>query len=117
MSRLQDIQKNRQQRRNRRRRQVRGDAQRPRLSVHFSAKHIRLQVIDDDRGRTLAATSTLNKNLKIPLSQQASLMGEEIALLAQKVKVKKVVFDSGQRAYKKRLNALASKAREKGLEF
>ena len=117
MARLQQIKMNRLQRRNRRRRQIRGSAERPRLSVHFSAKHIRLQVIDDDKGQTLVATSTVGKDHKTPLSQQAGLMGEEIALLCQKAKVKKVVLDSGQRAYKKRLNALATQAREKGLEF
>ena len=99
---------------------VSGD--RVRLSVHRSSKHIYAQVIDDTQGRTLAAASTLDKDLKSSLktgadTAAAAAVGKLVAERAVKAGVKEVVFDRGAFIYHGRVKALAEAAREAGLEF
>ena len=95
---------------------------RPRLSVHRTSKHIYVQVIDDSNGNTLAAASTLEKDLKGSLKTgadtgAAAAVGKLIAERAVKAGVKEVVFDRGAYIYHGRVKALAEAAREGGLNF
>ncbi len=95
---------------------------RPRLSVHRSNKQIYAQVIDDDQGRTLAAASTLDKDLRASLKTGATVDGAKAvgALIAQRALeagVRQVVFDRGGYLYHGRVKALADAAREGGLDF
>ena len=96
--------------------------ERPRLSVHRSSQHIYAQVIDDAQGRTLAAASTLDKELKGSLktgadTTAAAAVGKLVAERALKAGVKDVVFDRGSFIYHGRVKALADAAREGGLSF
>ena len=95
---------------------------RMRLSVHRSSKHIRAQIIDDARGVTIAASSTLEKEFR-KLGKTgadvnaASFVGTKLAERAKKNGVKDVVFDRGGFMFHGRVKALADAAREAGLEF
>jgi large subunit ribosomal protein L18 len=92
----------------------------PRLSVHRSGKHIYAQVIDDSAGTTLAAASTLDKDLKGKTGatrEGAAAVGKTLAERAKKAGVSKVVFDRGGFLFHGRVKALADAAREGGLEF
>jgi large subunit ribosomal protein L18 len=110
-------------RKNRVRRAIRKTGNgRPRLSVHRSSQHIYAQVIDDARGVTLAAASTLEKDLrgKLPSGGNiaaAQAVGELIAERAKAAGVETVVFDRGAYLYHGRVKALADAAREGGLQF
>jgi len=105
------------------RRQIKKVAgERPRLSVHRSSKHIYAQVIDDANGHTLAAASTLEKDLKGSLKTgadqaAAAAVGKLLAERAVKAGVKEVVFDRGPFIFHGRVKALADAAREAGLSF
>ena len=104
------------------RKKVQGTAERPRLSVFHSSKHIYAQVIDDATGKTLAHASTLSKDLKGTLEednkvQAAKKVGALIAKICKSKKIGKVVFDRNGYAYHGRVSALAQAAREAGLEF
>jgi large subunit ribosomal protein L18 len=95
---------------------------RPRLSVYRSSEHIYAQIIDDVAGRTLAAASTLEKDLKGSLKTgadkaAAAAVGKLVAERAVKAGVKTVVFDRGGYIYHGRVKALADAAREGGLSF
>ena len=95
---------------------------RPRLSVHRSSKNIYAQIIDDEQGRTLAAASTLDPDLRKALktgadTSAASKVGELIAKRAGDAGVKEVVFDRGAFIFHGRIKALADAAREGGLSF
>ncbi len=95
---------------------------RPRLSVHRSSQHIYAQVIDDASGRTVAAASTLEKDLKGALKtgadkSAAAAVGKLVAERALKAGIKEVVFDRGCYLYHGRVKALADAAREGGLSF
>ena len=95
---------------------------RPRLSVHRSSRHIYAQVIDDERGHTVAAASSLEKDLKGSLktgadTAAAAAVGKLVAERAAKAGVKEVVFDRGPYIYHGRVKALADAAREAGLSF
>jgi len=95
---------------------------RPRLSVHRTSKNIYVQVIDDANGHTIAAASTLEKDLKGSLktgadTAAATAVGKLIAERASKAGVKDVVFDRGAYIYHGRVKALAEAAREGGLNF
>jgi large subunit ribosomal protein L18 len=93
---------------------------RPRLSIHRSGRHIYAQVIDDEAGRTLAAASTLDKDVKGQTgatSEAAASVGKRIAERASAAGVKAVVFDRGGFLFHGRVKALADAAREGGLEF
>ncbi|HLD19729.1 MAG TPA: 50S ribosomal protein L18 [Patescibacteria group bacterium] len=96
--------------------QIHGTASRPRLSIFRSARHIVAQLIDDDKGVTLATSSTLGikKGSKI---EQAQAVGADIAKKAQEKKITAVVYDRGGYAYHGRVEAVAKAAREVGLEF
>jgi large subunit ribosomal protein L18 len=95
---------------------------RPRLSVHRSSKHIYAQIIDDAAGTTLAAASTMEKDLRDSLKtgankDAAAAIGKLVAERAVKAGVKEVVFDRGGYIFHGRVKALADAAREGGLSF
>jgi large subunit ribosomal protein L18 len=93
-------------------------ADRPRLSVTISARHVVAQIIDDTSHKTVAYSTTVgSKEAKGTLSEKAAWVGKDIAKKATAKKVKKVVFDRNGRLYHGRIKALASAAREAGLEF
>ena len=102
---------------NRTRAKIHGTADRPRLSVHISNKHIIAQIIDDDSGKTLAYATTVGSKAKGSKKELAASVGKEIATSAKKAKIKAVVFDRGAKLYAGRLSALADAARKEGLEF
>ena len=104
------------------RKRVAGTAQRPRLAVHFSGKHIYAQVIDDDAGQTIAAASTSESSLlgetKARANQAAAeLVGKAIAERSLAKKLDRVVFDRGGFLYHGKMKALADAARAGGLKF
>jgi large subunit ribosomal protein L18 len=95
---------------------------RPRLSVFRSSQHIYAQVIDDRSGQTLAAASTLDKELrgKLKTGANTAAAGEVGKLVAERAKaagVERVVFDRGSYLFHGRVKALAEAAREGGLKF
>jgi large subunit ribosomal protein L18 len=92
----------------------------PRLSVHRSGRHIYAQVIDDAAGKTVAAASSLDKDIKVKTgatAEAAAAVGKALAAKAKKAGVDKVVFDRGGFLFHGRVKALADAAREGGLEF
>jgi len=92
----------------------------PRLSVHRSGRHIYAQVIDDAAGRTVAAASTLDKDVRGKTgatAEAAAEVGKRVAAAATKAGVTQVVFDRGGFLFHGRVKALADAAREGGLEF
>ncbi|MDD5448073.1 MAG: 50S ribosomal protein L18 [Actinomycetota bacterium] len=104
------------------RKKVKGSAERPRLSVFRSNGHIYCQVIDDERGVTIAAASTNEKRLReqaksVNKKEAAALVGAIIAERAIENGVEKVVFDRSGYAYHGRVAALAEAARKGGLKF
>ena len=102
------------------RKKVGGTAERPRLAVFRSNKHIVAQVIDDRAGRTLAAASTLEADLKAGATGNkaaAEAVGRLVADRAKAAGVTRVVFDRGGNIYHGRIAALADAARSAGLEF
>jgi large subunit ribosomal protein L18 len=91
-----------------------------RLSVHRSAQHIYAQLIDDKAGKTLAAASSLDKDLKLKSGSNiaaAQAVGKAIAERAKKAKIDEIKFDRGGFIYHGRIKALAEAAREGGLKF
>ena len=99
---------------------VNGTKDIPRLNVFRSAKHITVQIIDDEAGKTLVSASSMDKELKLSNGgniEAAKKVGEAIAKKAKKAGIKKVVFDRGGYQYHGRVEALANTARENGLEF
>ena len=117
-----DPSKQRQTARLRRHRRVRkrvtGTAERPRLAVFRSNKHITAQVIDDVAGRTLASVSTVGqKGGAVKSMEEAVNVGKAIAEKAKTAGVSRVVFDRGGFLYHGKIKALADAAREAGLEF
>ncbi len=93
---------------------------RPRLSVHRSGKHIYAQVIDDAAGKTVAAASTLEKDVRATSGANvdaAVSVGKRVAERAKAAGVTSVVFDRGGFLFHGRVKALANAAREGGLEF
>ena len=117
---------NRSEARIRRHRRVRkyiaGTLERPRLAVFRSLAETYAQVIDDEAGRTLAAASTIDHELRGKVegktkTEQARLVGELVAKRAKEKGISKVVFDRGGFRYIGRVKALADAARESGLEF
>ena len=110
----------RKRRHHRVRKKVFGTDERPRLAVFRSAKHISAQVIDDRTGRTLAAASTVEADLRSSgggNKAAATNVGRLVAERAKAAGVEKVVFDRGGFGYHGRVAALADAAREAGLEF
>jgi large subunit ribosomal protein L18 len=101
---------------------VEGTTERPRLSVFRSLNHIYAQVIDDVKGITLAAASTVDAEVASNLEgknkrSQAQLVGQAIAKKAKEKGVQEVVFDRGGYKYLGRVQALADAARKEGLKF
>lgn len=102
------------------RRKLAGSSERPRLAVHRSGKHIYAQIIDDSRSVTLAAASTVEKDLRTQSGgnlDAARKVGELVAKRAKDAGINTVVFDRGGFLYHGRIAALAEAAREAGLEF
>ena len=103
------------------RKKVHGTAARPRLAVYRSTKHLTLQVIDDDAGRTIVAASTTEASVRGEGSggniDAATRLGALIAERAKAAGIDKVVFDRGGYRYHGRIAAVATAAREAGLEF
>jgi large subunit ribosomal protein L18 len=89
----------------------------PRLSVHRTLRHIYVQVIDDQQGRTLAAASDVSVKATGTKTEVARLVGEAIAEQAKKLKLEAVRFDRGAFQYHGRVAAVADGARSKGLQF
>jgi|JI102314A1RNA_FD_contig_71_1676805_length_1235_multi_3_in_0_out_0_2 large subunit ribosomal protein L18 len=113
---------NRDRRKLRIRKKVSGTAERPRLTVFRSSKHIYAQVIDDSTASSLAVASTLTKSLGESLEgkskqEAAKVVGAAIAGVCKDKGITKVVFDRNGYAYHGRVSALANAAREAGLEF
>ncbi len=99
-----------------------GTAERPRLSVYRSNKHIYAQIIDDNAGKTLVSASTLDKDIKDTLTytdnvEAAKQVGTVIGKKAVEAGIREVVFDRGGYIYHGKVQALADAAREAGLEF
>jgi large subunit ribosomal protein L18 len=102
------------------RKKVVGSAERPRLAVQRSSRHIVAQLIDDVAGHTLAAASTLEADVRAldgDKKARAAKVGELVAARAREAGVTAVVFDRGGYDYHGRIAALADAAREGGLEF
>lgn len=102
------------------RKKIRGTAERPRLCVFRSAKHIYAQLIDDVAGQTLAAISSLDSSVTDASAgnvDSAKAIGKAIADKAKAVNISEVVFDRNGFLYHGRVKALAEAAREAGLKF
>lgn len=102
------------------RKHVSGTAARPRMVVFRSARHVEVQVIDDTAGKTLASASTMEKDvrgLSGDKTAQATKVGELVAERAKGAGVEAVVFDRGGYRYQGRVAAIATAAREAGLDF
>ncbi len=113
-----DKNKTRQKRHMRVRSKISGTAERPRLNVFRSNKNIYAQIIDDVAGVTLVSASTLDKEVADGnKTEQAAAVGSLIAKRASEKNIKNVVFDRGGYLYHGRVQQLAEKAREDGLEF
>ena len=108
---------NRSLRKARVRAKVHGTAERPRLTVTISNKHISAQLIDDVKQHTIAAATTVGTKQTGTMTEQAALIGAEVAKKAKKAKITTIVFDRNGRKYAGRLAALADAARKEGLEF
>ena len=114
--------KARQRRHARVRAKVKGTTMRPRLCVFRSLNHIYAQVIDDSKGHTLTAVSTLDPAIKSEINgrkkaAQAELVGSLVAKRALDLGIKQVAFDRGGCKYHGRVKALAEAARQEGLKF
>jgi large subunit ribosomal protein L18 len=98
---------------------VAGSAERPRLVVYRSNKGITAQIVDDTTGRTIAGATwtALPKSFKGSKTEQAAEVGKQLAAVAKKAGIERVVFDRGGYLYHGRVKALADGAREGGLEF
>ena len=102
------------------RKKISGSAQRPRLVVSRSSRHVFAQVIDDGAGRTLASASSMEADVRASQADktaQARKVGELLASRAKQAGVETVVFDRGGNMFHGRVAALAEGAREGGLEF
>ena len=122
MSRTRDRKQRRQRIKRRYRATVRGSAERPRLAVYRSLRHVYAQLVDDEKGVTLAAASTLEKGLAGELTAKGNveagrLVGRAIAERAKEKGVETVVFDRGGFPYHGVIKAVAEAAREAGLKF
>jgi large subunit ribosomal protein L18 len=104
------------------RKKISGTAERPRMSVCFSARHIRVQFIDDGAGKTLASASTVGKaaggtGKGVANVENAKRLGRVAADAAKAKGIEKVVFDRGGARYHGKVKALADAAREAGLKL
>lgn len=94
---------------------ISGTPERPRLSVFKSHKYIYAQIINDEKGHTLVASDT--KKIKGTPTEQAKMLGVDIAKKAKAANITKVVFDRGGYLYTGKIKVVADAAREGGLEF
>src|SRR3954471_3685640 len=120
MANAQKLREGRIRRHRRVRKKVRGTAERPRLAVFRSNNHITAQLIDDIAGRTVAAASTTEADLRSGATGNVDAAKKVGALIAERGKaagITKVVFDRGGFMYHGRVAAVADAARENGLEF
>ena len=102
------------------RKKIHGTATRPRLAVHRTNKHFSMQLIDDDKGHTVAAASSVETDMRGSSGATvaaATKVGQLIAQRAKAAGVSTVVFDRGGYAYHGRVAAAAQAARDAGLEF
>lgn len=104
------------------RKKIAGTAERPRLCVHRSSKHIRAQIVNDQAGRTIACASSLDPEVRAVIKGGGNIaasrvVGKVIAERARAKGVEKVVFDRGGYQYHGRVQAVAEAAREAGLKF
>jgi len=102
------------------RRALKGSAEKPRMSVFKSNKHILVQLIDDDKGITLASASSLAKEYrgaKIAAKEIAKQLGKKIGEAAKEKKIQTIVFDRGRYKFHGLIAELANAARETGLQF
>ena len=99
------------------RRKIFGTAERPRLSIYRSSKHIYAQLVDDVKGQTLAAASSLDASKNGANSEAAKGVGKAIGERAKALKIQSAIFDRGGRPYHGRIKAVAEGARETGLQF
>jgi large subunit ribosomal protein L18 len=95
---------------------VSGSADRPRLSIRVSNRHIHTQVIDDTKSATLVSASTVGLKSKEALSEQASKLGSDLAAKLKKAKISRVVLDRNGKKYHGRIKALAESLRKEGVE-
>ena len=107
-------------RKDRIRKKVKGDSDRPRLTIYKSLRHIYAQIIDDNGGKTLAFTSTLGREFKDRMKpsknlEAAKLIGELIADKALQKGIKSLVFDRNGYIYHGKIAAIVTKVREKGI--
>ncbi len=102
---------------NRTRAKIHGTEERPRLTVHISNLNVTAQIINDDTMSTLVYATTVGKKMTGTMSEKAAQIGTEIAKLAKKANISKVVFDRGSRLYAGRMSSLAEAARKEGLKF
>jgi len=122
MDHLKEKLRKRTRRHNRIRKKVMGTAERPRLSVYRSLKHIYCQIVNDVKGETIVAVSTMSPEIRsqVPYGgniKAAEIVGQRIAEEAKKKGVKTVVFDKGGYKYHGRVKALAESARKYELSF
>ena len=101
---------------------IKGNSYRPRLSVYRSNRHIYAQIIDDTKSATLLTCSTLDRSIKLNLSNSKTcdasrLMGEKLAEFSLEKNITKIIFDRGPYLYHGRIKALADGARAGGLQF
>ena len=122
MDHARSILRQRTRRRHRVRRSIRGTAERPRLTVFRTHKHIYAQIIDDAAGKTLVSASSVDRQIRDGVGfggnkQAAEAIGRTVAERALAAGVKQVCFDRGSFRYHGRVAALADAARAAGLEF
>jgi len=108
---------NRELRSKRVRAKITGTAERPRLTVTISNKHVSAQLIDDVAKKTIASATTVGTKQTGTMAEQAAVVGTDIAKKAKKSKITAIVFDRNGRQYAQRLSALADAARKEGLVF
>ncbi len=100
------------------RERVKGNAERPRLTVFISNKHVSAQIVDDSTHKTMVSSTTAtSKAASGNKTEMCAWIGADIAKKAKKAGVNSVVLDRNGRQYKGRLSALADAARKEGLEF
>jgi large subunit ribosomal protein L18 len=119
MSRLEAKKTRRQRRKAHIRKKLVGNAERPRMTVFKSGRHLYVQVIDDGRGHTLASASNLEKALQgVPSNATGGArLGEEIARRLKEKKIQRVIFDRNGYAYHGVVRSIADGARKGGIEF
>lgn len=115
MSRLISKKNNSLRRKNRTRTALRATSSRPRLSVDISNRHISAQIIDDASHKTLVSVTTVGQSSKGTMTEQAALVGKEIAKKSKAKKIKEATLDRGSKLYHGRVKALADAARAEGL--